>query len=88
MIAAAKEAYQNTSMDDGALTGVITSLLARMDTLANNVAAYETLAQKIEALNKAYDETPYANDGLEDYEVYLDEVYKPVTTMVHLTLRN
>ena len=45
-----------------------------MDTLANNVAAYETLAQKIEALNKAYDETPYANDGLEDYEVYLDEV--------------
>ena len=68
MIAAAKEAYQNTSMDDGALTGVITSLLARMDTLANNVAAYETLAQKIEALNKAYDETPYANDGLEDYE--------------------
>ena len=74
MIAAAKEAYQNTSMDDGALTGVITSLLARMDTLANNVAAYETLAQKIEALNKAYDETPYANDGLEDYEVYLDEV--------------
>ena len=61
-------------MDDGALTGVITSLLARMDTLANNVAAYETLAQKIEALNKAYDETPYANDGLEDYEVYLDEV--------------
>jgi len=25
-------------------------------------------------LNKAYDETPYANDGLEDYEVYLDEV--------------
>ena len=36
--------------------------------------AYETLAQKIEALNKAYDETPYANDGLEDYEVYLDEV--------------
>ena len=74
MIAAAKEAYQNTSMDDGALTGVITSLFARMDTLANNVAAYETLAQKIEALNKAYDETPYANDGLEDYEVYLDEV--------------
>ena len=73
MIAAAKEAYQNTSMDDGALTGVITSLLARMDTLANNVA-YETLAQKIEALNKAYDETPYANDGLGDYEVYLDEV--------------
>ena len=25
-------------------------------------------------MNKAYDETPYANDGLEDYEVYLDEV--------------
>ena len=42
-----------------------------MDTLANNVAAYETLAQTIEALNKAYDETPYANDGLEDYEVCL-----------------
>lgn len=74
MIAAAKEAYQNQSMDSEALTGVITSLFARMDTLANNVAAYETLAQKIEALNKAYDETPYANDGLEDYEVYLDEV--------------
>ena len=74
MIAAAKEAYQNQSLDSEALTGVITSLFARMDTLANNVAAYETLAQKIEALNKAYDETPYANDGLEDYEVYLDEV--------------
>ena len=74
MIAAAKEAYQNQSLDSEALTGVITSLFARMDTLANNVAAYETLAHKIEALNKAYDETPYANDGLEDYEVYLDDV--------------
>lgn len=74
MIAAAKEAYQNTSMDDGTLTGVITSLLARMDTLANNVAAYETLNQKIKELNEAYNETPYAEAGLEDYEVYLDEV--------------
>ena len=49
MIAAAKEAYQNQSLDSEALTGVITSLFARMDTLANNVAAYETLAQKLEA---------------------------------------
>ena len=46
MIAAAKEAYQNQSLDSEALTGVITSLFARMDTLANNVAAYETLARR------------------------------------------
>jgi hypothetical protein len=45
-----------------------------MDTLANNVAAYETLNQKIKELNEAYNETPYAEAGLEDYEVYLDEV--------------
>lgn len=76
IMATAKEAAQNPSLDDETLTGIITSLLARMDTLSRDIAGYDALNQKIEDLNKAYDETPYANDGLEDYEYYLDEVLK------------
>ncbi|MEE0574960.1 MAG: hypothetical protein UC662_15555 [Paraprevotella clara] len=74
IIATAKEAAQNPSLDDETLTGIITSLLARMDTLSMDVAGYDALNQKIEDLNKAYNETPYADKGLEDYEIYLDEV--------------
>ena len=76
IMATAKEAAQNPSLNDETLTGIITSLLARMDTLSRDIAGYDALNQKIEDLNKAYDETPYANDGLEDYEYYLDEVLK------------
>ena len=45
-----------------------------MDSLSLDIAAYESLnAQRLE-LEKAYDENPYSENGLEGYEAFLDDL--------------
>ena len=70
----AREAASQPDMDDKALGTMITSVQAAMDTLRADVAAYKTLSEKITALEDAYDETPYADKGLPEYDDYLDQL--------------
>ena len=46
-IKAAKDAVANEQLDDEALMGLITTVQLRMDSLAMDISAYKTLAQKI-----------------------------------------
>ena len=69
---AAKDAVANEQLDDETLMGFITTVQLRMDSLAMDISAYKTLAQKSAELEEAYAGTEYEEVGLPLYEDYLD----------------
>ena len=71
-IKAAKDAVANEQLDDETLMGFITTVQLRMDSLAMDISAYKTLAQKSAELEEAYAGTEYEEVGLPLYEDYLD----------------
>lgn len=73
-IKTAKEAANNSQLDNETLMGIIQSVQLRMDSLALDIAAYKTLQAKSNELETAYDESPYAEAGLPAYEDYLDKL--------------
>ena len=73
-IKAAKDAVANEQLDDEALMGLITTVQLRMDSLAMDISAYKTLAQKSAELEDAYAGTEYEEAGLLLYEDYLDQL--------------
>ena len=81
-IQAAKAAAENQEIKDEDLRQVIDVVQARMDSLALDISAYESLnAQRLD-LEKAYEENPYSENGLEGYEAFLDgllEAYERCT---------
>lgn len=73
-IQSAKVAAENQQIKDEDLRQVIDMVQARMDSLSLDIVAYESLnAQRLE-LEKAYDENPYSENGLEGYESFLDDL--------------
>jgi len=71
-IKAAQDAVANEQLDDETLMGFITMVQLRMDSLAMDISAYKTLAQKSAELEEAYAGTEYEEVGLPLYEDYLD----------------
>ena len=71
MIALAKAAMANGEVKDDSLQSIAKSLQLRMDSLALDVAAYQTLTTKTNDLSVAWDESVYADQDFLDYEEYL-----------------
>ena len=71
MIALAKAAVANGEVKDDSLQSIAKSLQLRMDSLALDVAAYQTLTTKTNDLSVAWDESIYADQDFLDYEEYL-----------------
>ena len=71
MIALAKAAVANGEVKDDSLQSIAKSLQLRMDSLALDVAAYQTLTTKTNDLSVAWDESVYADQDFLDYEEYL-----------------
>ena len=74
MIALAKDAAANSAVEDDSLQSIISSLQLRMDSLALDVAAYETLTTKTNDLSVAWDESVYADQEFLEYETYLADL--------------
>ena len=74
MIALAKDAAANSAVEDDSLQSIISSLQLRMDSVALDVAAYETLTTKTNDLSVAWDESVYADQEFLEYETYLTDL--------------
>ncbi len=71
MIAAAEAAHADGALGDDALRSALESLQLCMDSLAQDVADYETLSQKIEELNTAWEESAFASQEFPAYDEFL-----------------
>ncbi len=71
MIAAAEAAHADGALGDDALRSALESLQLCMDSLAQDVADYETLSQKIEELNTAWEESAFAGLEFPAYDDFL-----------------
>ncbi len=74
MIALAKDAAANSAVEDDSLQSIISSLQLRMDSLALDVAAYETLTTKTNDLSVAWEESVYAEQIFPEYDLYLTDL--------------
>ena len=66
---------------------VIDVVQARMNSLALDISAYESLnAQRLE-LEKAYEENPYSENGLEGYEAFWTACWRLMSVALSIPMK-